>query len=304
VSAEFGALGVIDPEHDALEDFIYVGLSEEDARRIGDLPTGHGLLGALIADPRAIRLPQMESDPRAVGFPAHHPEMESFLGVPVRVRDDVFGNLYLTNSRDGVFSEEDERLVEALAATAGFAIENARLLERARTRERWTSAAATLSATLLASPTPTAFDLIANQMFDLPDIDKVAVVVVDDATATTRVVAVRGIDDAALLGRVLHPDSVCSDEALEFGYTASRVRGPSDGDLTRVVEGELAGPVVAAPLQSRGRSFGAVCAARTPKHRRFSSTEIESIGDLTSRAAIALELAHAREDNASARPPE
>ena len=91
VNAQYGALGVIAPEGDALEEFIYVGLSPERASQIGHLPTGHGLLGALIADPRPIRLPQMSDDPRAAGFPAHHPRMDSFLGVPVRVRgDDVW----------------------------------------------------------------------------------------------------------------------------------------------------------------------------------------------------------------------
>ncbi|MDM9063968.1 GAF domain-containing protein, partial [Klebsiella pneumoniae] len=132
-----------------------------------------GLLGALIAEPRPIRLPDIAADPRAEGFPDHHPHMDSFLGVPVRVRGEVFGNLYLTNRRDGLFSDEDEQLVLALATTAGFAIENARLLEQANAREHWMTAAAELSAGLLGSSTETAFDLVANRVYGLTGADLV-----------------------------------------------------------------------------------------------------------------------------------
>ena len=297
VNAEYGALGVIAPERDALEEFIYVGLADEKAAAIGHLPTGHGLLGALIADPHPIRLPHMAEDARASGFPAHHPHMDSFLGVPVRVRGEVFGNLYLTNSQDGQFTEEDERLVESLATTAGFAVENARLLEQARTRERWMSAAAELSAGLLSSPTATSFDLIAGRIFDLPDIDKVTVLLADDATAPLHVAAARGPDEALLRGTSLAADGICAAETLASGRTTAHPREHSpDGDPTRVVVDGLAGPVVAAPLRTRSRLWGVVCAARHPDGRRFTAAEVQSIADFASRATIALELAQARED--------
>ena len=111
VEAEYGAIGVLNEERDALEQFIHVGLTAEQARAIGDLPTGHGLLGALIDDPRPIRLARIADDARAAGFPPHHPTMESFLGVPVRVHGEIFGNLYLANRRNGEFTEEDEQLL-------------------------------------------------------------------------------------------------------------------------------------------------------------------------------------------------
>jgi len=136
VGAQYGAMGVINPGRDALEQFLYVGLTEEEAAAIGHLPEGRGLLGALITDPHPIRLTHIADDERSVGFPAHHPPMESFLGVPVRVHGEVFGNLYLTNAGRRAFTEEDEQLVEALALTAGFAIENARLLAETRIRAR------------------------------------------------------------------------------------------------------------------------------------------------------------------------
>lgn len=297
VDAEFGALGVIAPERDSLEEFIYVGLSADQAAEIGHLPTGHGLLGALIADPHPIRLPTMADDPRAVGFPAHHPKMDSFLGVPIRVRGEVFGNLYLTNRREGLFTEEDERLVEALATTAGFAIENARLLGQARTRAQWMSSAAELSAALLSSNTDTAFDLIASRLFDLPDIDKVTIVLTDDATAALHVAAARGPGEDELRGASLDPESTCAGAVLASGQAQMHVRERSpDGDPLRIVRDGDAGPVIAGPLQTRARLWGVLCVARDPDGRRFTSADRESVSDFASRASIALELAHAREE--------
>jgi GAF domain-containing protein len=121
VGAQYGALGVLSADG-GLEQFINVGMSPELVHHIGHLPEGHGLLGALIDDPHPIRIPELSADPRSVGFPDGHPPMSSFLGVPIRVRDEVYGNLYLSNQASGEFSEDDEQLVTALAATAGIAI--------------------------------------------------------------------------------------------------------------------------------------------------------------------------------------
>ena len=126
VDAQYGALGVISP-HGDLEQFINVGMTPEQVAMVGHLPSGRGLLGAVIDHPHPIRIPKIAEHELSVGFPPNHPAMISFLGVPVRVRDAVYGNLYLTNQKSGAFSDEDEQLVTALAATAGIAIENARL---------------------------------------------------------------------------------------------------------------------------------------------------------------------------------
>lgn len=297
VDAQYGALGVIAPERDLLEEFVYVGMDETRAARIGHLPEGHGLLGALIADPRPIRLPEMSADPRAVGFPPHHPDMTSFLGVPVRVRNEIFGNLYLTNRRDGKFSDEDEQLVSALATTAGFAIDNARLLEAARTRERWMTAAAELSAALLSSSTSTAFDLIAGRIFELPGVDKVTVLLVDEDLGPLRVVAARGADEADLRGLAVDSDSVCAGAVLAGGGTmVLAADSPAEPDVLRVGDGEALGPVLIAPMRTKARLWAVVCIAREPGARRFTSAEQDSAGDFVSRAGIALELAVAREE--------
>jgi len=133
VDAQYGALGVLDEEKVSLAQFITVGIDDHTYGLIGDLPHGHGILGLLIVDPRPLRLPDLREHPDSYGFPPHHPPMRSFLGVPVLVRDEVFGNLYLTDKTSAeVFSDVDEELVIALAAAAGIAIENARLHQRVR----------------------------------------------------------------------------------------------------------------------------------------------------------------------------
>jgi signal transduction histidine kinase len=126
--ARYGALGVMG-EHGVLSDFLHDGMDPEQARAIGDLPTGRGVLGTLIVHARTIRLDDIASHPDSVGFPPHHPPMTTFLGVPVRAGDRVFGNLYLTDKVGG-FTEEDEAMVEGLAAIAGAAVSTARLRER------------------------------------------------------------------------------------------------------------------------------------------------------------------------------
>ena len=134
--ARFAALGVIDRERSGLERFLTTGMDTETQEAIGDLPRGRGILGVLIRDAVALRLHDLGEDPRAVGFPPNHPPMRTFLGVPVRVRDAVFGNLYLTEKRGGDFTDEDEQLLATLAAAAGVAIDNARLYDDLRTRAK------------------------------------------------------------------------------------------------------------------------------------------------------------------------
>lgn len=133
VEARFAALGVLNTTRTGLEQFITVGLTEDEEARIGERPTGRGVLGLLITEPRPLRSTNLEDSPDRYGFPPHHPRMTSFLGVPVRVRDEVYGNLYLTDrTGDTGFTDEDEALAEALALAAGIAIENNRLHDRVR----------------------------------------------------------------------------------------------------------------------------------------------------------------------------
>src|SRR5580698_2787761 len=154
VDAAYGALGVIG-EDGRLAEFIPIGLSSEEIERIHHWPEGHGLLGLLIDDPRPLRLADITDHVASSGFPDGHPPMGSFLGVQVRIRDEVFGNLYLTNKRSGgEFTDDDEAVLIALGAAAAVAVENARLYETARRQQRWVQASAEVTTRLLSGSAP------------------------------------------------------------------------------------------------------------------------------------------------------
>lgn len=296
VEADFGAIGVLTPEKDALEQFIYVGLTDEQAAAIGPLPAGHGLLGALIEDPRPIRLPDIAADSRAAGFPPHHPPMDSFLGVPIRIRGEVFGNLYLTNRRNGDFTQEDEQLVSALAATAGYAIDNARLFADVRIRERWASAAAELASAIVSTPTDTALDLLAGRVQDVAGAARVAVLLVD-AEDRLRIAASRGDSESLIPGIVVEPASALVSAVLADGQAHAQPRiDEGNGDDLLLGRDGTCGPALAVPLKARAGLWGVVLLARELGEPRFSPAEIASATDLASRASISLELARAREE--------
>ncbi|MFB8122519.1 GAF domain-containing protein [Streptomyces bacillaris] len=151
VDAQYGALGVIGPDGRSLSQFLTSGLTDEERERIGPLPAGHGLLGELIRHPEPLRLSELGAHEASFGFPEHHPPMRTFLGVPIRVRDEVFGNLYLTDKRDGLdFDAEDESVITTLAVAAGVAIDNARLYESSQRQHRWLRAGAEVTNHLLS----------------------------------------------------------------------------------------------------------------------------------------------------------
>src|SRR3954454_7911103 len=153
--ARYGALGVLGPDR-RIARFIVSGISQELIERLGPFPTGRGILGVLIDDERPVRLRDLGADPRSSGFPPHHPPMTSFLGVPVRARGKVFGNLYLTEAPSGEFSEEDEKLLVLLATHAGIAVDHAQTFleaqqqaEDARRAARARASIAGIAATIL-----------------------------------------------------------------------------------------------------------------------------------------------------------
>ncbi|MET9068245.1 sensor histidine kinase [Streptosporangium sandarakinum] len=193
VDARYGALGVIGEEN-TLVQFLPVGLSEEEIARIEHWPHGLGLLGLLIKDPCPVRLANIADHAESYGFPPGHPPMGSFLGVPVRIREEVFGNLYLTEKRGGgEFDEEDEAIVVALATAAGVAIENARLYEETRRREVWLQASSDVTTALLSGAEPTeVLTLIAGRARRMAGADAVAVLLPDCDGRRLRVVIAEG----------------------------------------------------------------------------------------------------------------
>src|SRR3712207_1416940 len=171
VDARYGALGVLS-SGSGLAAFIHVGIDDELAVRMGTLPEGKGVLGQLITEPHPLRIRDLSRHPSSVGFPPHHPEMHSFLGVPVLVRNEVFGNLYLTEKRHGDFTAEDEAVLTALAGAAGIAIDNARLYEVGEARRQWTAAVSDVRACLLsAGSSEDVLALIAERVAELTEAD-------------------------------------------------------------------------------------------------------------------------------------
>lgn len=296
VDAEFGALGVIAPDGEGLEEFVHVGLTPEHTQRIGPLPSGHGLLGALMTDPRPIRVTQIADDPRSTGFPAHHPHMESFLGVPVRVRGEAFGNLYLTNRRGGPFTEEDEQLVQALATTAGFAIENARLLDQAKSRAEWMNMSVDLAAAILSTSSDTSFDLIAGRILELPGVARVTILLTDD-TSRLSIVAARGAGEDRVRGQAIEPHTVAAGDVLTDHRTHSYAKASAAApDATRVTAAGVTGAAITAPLRTKDHVWGVITIARAPDAPNFTAIDTHAAADLASRVSVALELGRAREE--------
>ncbi|SDZ42566.1 sensor histidine kinase [Herbiconiux ginsengi] len=296
VDAEYGAIGVIAPQG-GLEQFIYVGMTPRDEERIGHLPEGHGLLGALIDEPHPIRLEHITDDGRSSGFPAHHPPMESFLGVPIRVRDSVFGNLYLTNQRGGRFSAEDEQLVTSLAATAGFAIENARLFAQAQARERWMAAAAETSAAILSTSRRLGLEDLAGRLAQLAEADRVYIVERDDDGVHLSLAVVNGtLTDDRIGSRLAAANTIAGAVFESLSARSVPESTLSEADPLALQNETASGPLMAVPMNSGETTSVVAVIARAPGAPRFSEFELEIADDFVSRASVALELAAARED--------
>jgi signal transduction histidine kinase len=290
VDAEYGALGVIASDG-RLEQFIHVGIPEGDAAAIGHLPEGHGLLGAVVDSGESIRIPQIAADPRSAGFPAHHPEMRSFLGVPIRVRDSVFGNLYLTNGRRGPFSSEDEELVAALATTAGIAIEHARLFDESERRQRWTVALAEVTSALL-SGSADVLAVIADKVGSVVDADLVCVIVPAQEAEVLLVRLARGADAENLEGRVFPAQGTLAGRALAEDSIVS-----AETETAPTAEWQpILGPSIAFPLKAAGEPLGALTLSRQPGAPRFTPGDLEMAADFAAQAGVAIELGRARED--------
>jgi signal transduction histidine kinase len=216
--ARYGALGVVGADRTLVE-FITHGLSPAEHAAIGILPTGRGVLGLLIDEPRPVRMPDITQHPRSYGFPAHHPPMHSFLGVPVRIRDYVYGNLYLAEKRDGAeFTDDDEQIVAALAAAAGVAIDNARLYTLAQRRERWLAAAAEITELLVGRVRRTeALELIARRAREVGDAELVLVLGHNEEAGvlTVEVAESRDDDQQSVAGAVIPAYQSLFRDALE-----------------------------------------------------------------------------------------
>jgi len=296
--ARYAALGVIGSDG-LLEEFIHVGVDDSTVAAIGDLPKGQGLLGALIEHPEPIRLPRITDDPRSAGFPPGHPLMTTFLGVPIRNRDQVFGNLYLTNRLDGnEFTAEDEELISALAATASIAIENARLYEESRQRQEWLRASGEISRNLLLSEDTDIDTLrrIAVSVKRLAAADVVSVVLpLLSGEGELEVVMAVGIGQEDLSGLRYPPGDTIAWHAMQEG------RGLIVQDVDRqsgvflhLRQAVPVTQVMAVPLIGESGARGALIAGRIGRQTTFTAADLDMAETFAGQATIALELADAR----------
>jgi signal transduction histidine kinase len=291
VDARYAALGVIGADG-SLEQFIHVGMSQQDVAAVGHLPEGHGLLGALVDDPRAIRLDRLTEDPRSIGFPPGHPTMESFLGVPIRVRGEVFGNIYVTERSSGAFTDEDQQLLTALAATAGIAIDNARLLEETRRRQRWAQAGAEVTSSLLADETGDALGFIAERVVSLAEADLVSLVL-SGQPGTLVVQTSRGPLADSVSGLVFPSEGTLSRRAMESAQPVlADTNEMTDGASNPWIE---LGPTMAIPLVEAGHLHGVLTVSRARGGTRFTASDVDMAADFAGQASVALALAQARE---------
>lgn len=304
VAARYAALGVLgDGPERRVRTFVHHGMDADLVARIGDLPTGHGLLGLLMDVPHPVRLHDLGAHPASYGFPEHHPPMGSFLGVPIRVREQVFGSLYLTEKADGTdFTEHDERVVVALAAAAGVAIENARLYEEQARRQAWLSATAEIIALLVRDSAPDqALQVVADRARTVSGADVVWVVtgaVPDDL----RLVVVSGAPvDLPAMQALSMRESLASvvvrtgrPMSVEDLATTAHAVNPSS-----LPGWPTLGPVVIVPLGSGTRVEGALSLAWTSEHREgFHLVDPALPATFAEQAALALHLARGRDDRA------
>ena len=290
VGATYGALGVIG-EDGGLEQFIHVGMPEDAVERIGHLPEGHGLLGALIDDPRPIRIASIADDPRSAGFPQGHPPMTAFLGVPITVRDAVYGNLYLTDPVAGAFDVDDEQLIRSLAATAGFAIDNARLFAESGARQAWSSAAAELTSALLSGDAVEALDELIDRVMALTDARMVCVLRTDAARETVAVIAATGT-------RALEPDDrvPLRNPHIRSVFEGSQAARVDEVGPFAAISGWDPGPALVVPLVMGADDPTVLVAVREACSRAFSAFELERTASIAGQAGLAIELAEARAD--------
>jgi two-component system sensor histidine kinase DevS len=292
VDAQYGALGVRGHDHELVE-FVYEGIDAEMREQIGHLPEGRGVLGVLIDEPKPIRLENISHHAASVGFPPNHPPMRTFLGVPVRIRDEVFGNLYLTDKAGGQpFSEDDEVLVQALAAAAGIAIDNARLYEASKTRQSWIEATRDIGTELLSGTDPArVFRLVADECRTLSGAELTLVAVPIDPDVPASEIEELVITATSGEGPATELQSIPVDGTLIGKAFVQRMPGRFDhfellsGDTT------MTGPALVLPLRATDSVAGVLVAVRAVGAQPFTNEQLDMMAAFADQAALAWQLA-------------
>jgi signal transduction histidine kinase len=293
LGARYAALGVLGRDG-GLEQFVHAGMDDDLVAKIGELPRGRGILGLLISDPAPIRLASLSDHPAAAGFPPGHPPMGSFLGVPVRIGEEVFGNLYLTERiAGGDFTADDEQLAIALAAAAGAAIANARRYAESEQRRRWLDASAQLTPLLLAGDREQPHALIAGHAAAATDADFAVLTVLGDPGEVI-VTGAAGPLAAGLMNRTAPLAGSLAGQVISSGkpslVTGDRLQAPA------TALGAGIGPLIAVPLAAGERVLGALLLGRTAARPGFTESDLGMAASFAAHAAVAMELARARVD--------
>lgn len=295
--ARYGALGVIGTEG-RISEFVTFGITDEERQRIGPPPQGRGLLGLLIQQGEPVRLPRIKDHPASVGFPANHPPMNSFLGVPVAIRGRVFGNLYLTEKRSvDAFTQDDEDSVVQLAAQAAVAVENARLYQESQMGQRRLAAV----------------NEIAKAMLEGRDVEVVLRLIADNARefVSARVATVATpLGEDELIVRVASGDDAHELEGMVFGIEASisgevmrtrKVLSLADASTDErahqpIVRRGRIGPALFVPLVHGEHAFGTLVIGNRPGDRWFSEDDVSLVQTFAAQASVALEHARIQEE--------
>jgi two-component system, NarL family, sensor histidine kinase DevS len=293
VDAQYGALGVVG-EEGTIRQFITVGVDEQTIARIGPYPQGRGILGLLIREPEPLRLADLSQHPDSSGFPPGHPPMRNFLGAPVRVRDQVFGNLYLTEKLGAdEFTEDDEETVVALAVAAGIAIDNARLYAAAGHRQRWLEATAEITNVLLGEVDRTgALQLVARRAREVAGAETVLVLLYQPETHQVTV-EVSDPPRTDLAGAVLSIRNTALDTAVTDREPVIVEDLGTAADWPSPVS---TGPALVVPLAASGTVLGLLTVAHAPDSAGFDEQDVPLLSTFAGQAALALERARAQEE--------
>ncbi|MFD5135792.1 GAF domain-containing protein [Streptomyces sp. NPDC058378] len=294
--ARYAAIGVVERPGESLCDFITHGVSDDVARAIGRPPDGHtGLLGALIEEGVPIILEDLAVDPRFAGFPAAHPKMRTFLGVPIRVQGKIFGNLYVAEKRGGeAFGDDELHMLRVLATEAGIAIGHARTYDAARQREQWIDGSVAVTTALLsAGDADEALGVVAEQARRLADA-AAGIVLLPAAEGGLEIVAIAGDKPSASLGVIIPPQSPVVAALLRGEEVFLEDSATDPRMLTRLAD--RFGPHMLLPLRSGGRVLGALSIPRVRGGRPFTRAERTLATHFAAQAALALKLAEAQRD--------
>ncbi len=296
--ARYAALGVIGPR-DTVVEFVTTGISAQQRRAIGALPTGRGLLGLLIREPAAVRIKNIADHPQSAGFPPNHPPMRSFLGAPIRAMGRVFGNIYLADKRtEDEFSDEDERLLVVLATQAGVAIANASLYAEIKSRESWLDALRDLSSKVLAGADQASLmNTVAEHARDLANADAATIVSVSPVPGELLVAAAVGARSSEMRGQTLPAEGSISGGVMKSGRSLAFDDVSTDSRAYQpVVRLGRHGPAVFVPLRVPGGATGTLMVVRLKGGQPFDESSRRLVETFADQASVVIDYGKAQAD--------